>query len=381
MRIVVVGAGAWGLPAAAELQARGHEVTLVDRYGVGNALSSSSGPTRLWRFADPDPVKVRLARRGLEAMERLALRSGTRTFIRRGLLWRDEAGLDRLVGTLDAEGVAYTAVDASDVGRFFDGLRPDGRNAVWAPDGGSVLAADSLSAQAGLFAADGGSPDVGRTVTAVERTPHGPRVVFTEGPPRDADVVVLAAGPGSGPLLAGLGVDVPLLPVLEQVVHVGDPARPHLTDELPGFIDAPRGDEPGIYAMPTPGIGYKIGIDAAIRDWALDDLDRTPSAERTRETIDRVVRDFPGITPHAIDAAVCSWTASSDGRFVVDRLDGDVVIACGDSGSGFKFSAVMGLILADLAEGVPVDDDVASLGLARFDGVPPRAIPRSLFDV
>ena len=381
MRIVVVGAGAWGLPAAAELQARGHEVTLVDRYGVGNTLSSSSGPTRLWRFADPDPVKVRLARRGLEAMERLEQRSGMRTFLRRGLLWRDDAGLDRLVGTLDAEGVEYTAVDAGDVGRFFEGLRPDGRPAVWAPDGGSVLAADSLAAQVGLFAADGGRTDFGRTVTAVERTGAGPRVVFSEGPALEADAVVLAAGPGSSPLLAGLGVDVPLLPVLEQVVHVGDPENPHLTDELPGFIDAPRGDEPGIYAMPTPGIGYKIGIDAAIREWADDDHDRTPSAERTRETVERVARDFPGITPHALDAAVCSWTASSDGRFVVDRLEGGVVIACGDSGSGFKFSAVMGLILADLAEGRPADADVATLGLARFDCAPARAIPRSLFDV
>jgi sarcosine oxidase len=44
------------------------------------------------------------------------------------------------------------------------------------------------------------------------------------------------------------------------------------------------------------------------------------------------------------------------------------VLACGDSGAGFKFSALMGEVLADLAEGGEPDDDVASLGLARFDG-------------
>jgi glycine/D-amino acid oxidase-like deaminating enzyme len=381
MKIIVVGAGAWGLPAAAELQARGHEVTLVDRYGVGNSLSSSSGPTRLWRFADPDPVKARLARRGLEAMERLERRSGSRVFVRRGLLWRDDAGLERLVGTLDAEGIEYTAVAAADVGRFFVGLRPDGRDAVWAPDGGSVLAAASLAAQAALFAADGGTTDVGRTVARIERGGTGPRVVFEDGTALAAEAVVVAAGPGSRPLLESLGVDLPLLPVLEQVVHVGDPGNPQATDGLPGFIDAPRDDEPGIYAMPTPSVGYKIGIDAAIREWSEDDRDRTPSEQRTRETLERVRRDFPGITPHALDAAVCSWTASPDGRFVVDRLEGDVVIACGDSGAGFKYSAVMGIILADLVEGVPADPDVASLGLARFDGRPPLAVARSLFDV
>jgi glycine/D-amino acid oxidase-like deaminating enzyme len=381
MRAIVVGAGAWGLPAAAELQARGHDVTLVDRYGVGNTLASSSGPTRLWRFADPDPVKVRLMRRGLRAMERLEQRSGRHVFVRRGLLWRDDAGLERLVGTLVDEDVEHTLVDAADVGRFFPGLRADGRSAVWAPDGGSVLAAESLAGQAALFDAYGGVTVFGRTVVAVERSGPRPRVVLADGGALEADVVVLAPGPGAPALLDGLGVDLPLLPVLEQVVHVGDPAAPHLTDDLPGFIDAPTADQPGIYAMPTPGVGYKIGIDEAIRDWTETDLDRTPSETRTRETVDRVRRDLPGIVPHALDAAVCSWTASPDGRFVIDRLEGGVVLACGDSGSGFKFSAVMGLVLADLAEGREPDADVAGLGLSRFAGAPPRAVPRSLFDV
>ncbi|MFN7151113.1 MAG: FAD-dependent oxidoreductase, partial [Microthrixaceae bacterium] len=42
--VVVVGAGAWGLPAAAELAGRGHRVTLVDRFGPANVWASSPGP-------------------------------------------------------------------------------------------------------------------------------------------------------------------------------------------------------------------------------------------------------------------------------------------------------------------------------------------------
>ena len=57
---------------------------------------------------------------------------------------------------------------------------------------------------------------------------------------------------------------------------------------------------------------------------------------------------------------------SPDGRFIVDTLPGGIVLACGDSGEGFKFSALMGLVLADLAEGGEPDDDVATFGLARF---------------
>jgi glycine/D-amino acid oxidase-like deaminating enzyme len=81
-----------------------------------------------------------------------------------------------------------------------------------------------------------------------------------------------------------------------------------------------------------------------------------------------------------LDAQVCSWTDSPDGRFVIDTVaDGRVVVAFGDSGEGFKFSALMGLVLADLAEGRPADDDVATLSLARFaDGSGAVAAPRVL---
>ncbi|MGN6637139.1 MAG: FAD-dependent oxidoreductase, partial [Oryzihumus sp.] len=195
MRCVVVGAGAWGLPAAAELAARGHEVTLVDRFGVANPLSSSPGPTRLWRLTHPDAVRVRLARRSVEALERLASRSGTTVFLRRGLLWRDDVSLPAVVGALDAEGVPHEVVPADEVARVVPGLVPDGRDAVWQEEAGPVLAAASMAAQAGLFEAAGGTLRVGGTVVSVETRPAGPRVTLDDGTALDSDVVVLAPGP------------------------------------------------------------------------------------------------------------------------------------------------------------------------------------------
>src|ERR671939_980293 len=117
MRCVVVGAGAWGLPAAAELARRGHAVTLVDRFGPANLLSSSPGPTRLWRLTHPDTVRVRLALRSVEAMERLEQLAGTTVHLRRGLLWRDGEGLQDVEAALTGEGVPYEVLDAADVGR------------------------------------------------------------------------------------------------------------------------------------------------------------------------------------------------------------------------------------------------------------------------
>ena len=152
------------------------------------------------------------------------------------------------------------------------------------------------------------------------------------------------------------------------------------TDNLPCLYDGPMGDEPGMYGMATPGRGYKLGVDYSIRDWTENDLDRVPSAHVSSMISERVVRNFTHLDPAVLDAQVCSWTDSPDGRFVIDTvLDGRVVVAAGDSGEGFKFSALMGLILADLAEGNAPDADVATFGIERFahgGGVVPG--PRTL---
>jgi sarcosine oxidase len=199
----------------------------------------------------------------------------------------------------------------------------------------------------------------------------GVRVDLEDGGTRTADVAVLAPGPGARRLLDGLGVRLALRPRLEQVVHFGDPADPSATDGSACLVDRPHraddgSDVPNLYAMPTPGRGYKVGIDRPLRELVEGDLDRTPSGSVTTEITRIVRRDLTGVPPQPLDAQVCSWTESPDGRFVLDTLDGGIVLACGDSGEGFKFSALMGLVLADLAEGRPPDADVAGFALARF---------------
>jgi sarcosine oxidase len=362
----VVGAGAWGLPAAAELAARGHDVVLIDRHGIANPLSSSPGPTRLWRLTHPDAVRVRLALRSVEAMERLAARSGRTVHLRRGLLWRDDVSLPAVESALREVDVEHRLVPGQDVASLFPGLRPDGRDAVWQADAGPVLAAESMAAQAGLLAAAGGVVEVGRVVTGVRARSGGVRLTCQDGGSLDADVVVLAPGPGAGQLLAEVGLSVPLRPHLEQVVHFGDRGSSAATDDLPCLFEGPRQGEPGLYAMPTPGRGYKVGLDRPLRDYVEGDLDRTPDEALVAVTLERVARDLSAVPASVLDAQVCTWTDSPDGRFVLDTLPGGIVVACGDSGEGFKFSALMGIVLADLAEGVRPDPDVASFSAARF---------------
>lgn len=376
MRVVVVGAGAWGLPAAAELARRGHAVTAVDAFGPANAASSSSGPTRIWRLAHLVRADVRLQQESVRAWADVEARVGRPLRTTVGLLWRDRRA-DRLVEAMTAEGVEHTAVDAADVGRFFPGMAPDGVDAAWQPEAGIVHAADSLVAHAGLLADAGGRLLTGAWVRAVEPGPAGVRVVLGDrrpglpgdaGDSLDADAVVVAAGPWVQPLLDALDVPVTVAPALGQVTHVtGRPDADLLPCLLDGYQDPDDGgDSGGLYAMPTPGVGYKLGFGAGLRPFDPADEDRTPDdAERDRML--RHVERYGFTTAVAGPSQVCTWTDSPDGDFVLDAVaDGRVVVATGDTGHGFKFSALAGRWLADLAEGADVGPDVARFSLARF---------------
>lgn len=370
MQIIVIGAGAWGLPAAAELAERGHRVTLVDRYGPANPLSSSHGPTRIWRLADPDPAKIRMTRQSLAAMERLSVIAGEPVFLRRGLVWRDSsAALDAFEWSLAMEGIPHLRLDADAVGRRFPGLVPDGRGAIYTSEAGPVLAEASLRAQLLRFEQAGGTLRIAHVVDleadASGATPR--RVHLAGGETLEADALVVAAGPGASALLGRLALDVPLRPHLEQVVHVADPAQPF--DELPDLIDIASGDRPTLYAMTTPGVGYKLGLDAPLRDadWGVDD-DRTPDAARTAMLLEYARTELGMQGAEVVDAKVCTWTDSPDGRFVIGTPLPGVTVACGDSGEGFKFSALMGLVLADLAEGVEPAVDLEPFRFDRFSG-------------
>jgi sarcosine oxidase len=368
MRAVVVGAGAWGLPAALALADRGHQVTCVDRDGPGNPWASSGGPTRLWRLADPDPAAIRLARRAAAALDRIEARLGRQVHTWTGLLWRDAPGpLRTIADAVRAEGVPHTEVPAASVGEVFPGLVADDRDALWFPDAGATLAADLVAGYTRLLGEAGGTMVTGAEVLSVRTTAGGAAVLLGDDTTLEADVVVVCAGPGTPALLGDIGLAVPLMPFLEQVVHLGTPGDPHAADGMPCLFDGPGEHGPGIYTMPTPGVGYKVGIDDPLRVLTPGDRGRDPDPDRTRAIVARADAVLPVAGREVVDELVCCWTDSPDGWFVVDRV-GSVVVACGDAGKGFKYSPAMGEILADLAEGGTAEPDVAAMSAARLAG-------------
>ncbi|MEO8107266.1 MAG: FAD-dependent oxidoreductase [Actinomycetes bacterium] len=373
MRVVVVGAGVMGLPAGAELAARGHDVVVLDRFGVGNRVGSSSGATRIYRLAHPARDQVRLARWNHALWDRFEREAGRSLRLQRGLLWR--GGLvDEVEAALAAEGVVYERIDRQRQASLFPELRwEESFGVVWQPEAGAVLADHALAAMHDRLGRGSGELVTGaRVLSVMQRSAGGVDVVAEVGGSKQswtADRVVVAAGPWAGGFLDDLGIDVRLTPVLEQISYFRGGAD--IPWQLrPCLVDAPfDGSSFGFYAMPTPGVGYKAGIDAPLRPFDGADFDREPDLARQQETVDRMRHELPAFDASVVRSEICAWTDSPDDRFVIDAI-GDIVLAGGDSGQGFKFLPFFGEVLANLVEGAPMPDlvaaDVAALGLSRF---------------
>ena len=75
-----------------------------------------------------------------------------------------------------------------------------------------------------------------------------------------------------------------------------------------------------------------------------------------------------GVTGRVIRTAVCMYTNTPDGDFVVDLHPEDprVVVISACSGHGFKFAPVIGDIAADLACERRTSRDISRLTVERF---------------
>jgi sarcosine oxidase len=115
------------------------------------------------------------------------------------------------------------------------------------------------------------------------------------------------------------------------------------------------------------GDGFKAGIHHGGPRSDPDAVDRNVSA-RDIERVSAHVREMvPDADPSPVASAVCFYTDTPDGQFLIDTHPRSeaVVVASACSGHGFKFASVIGELLADLAMTGSTDADVSLFRLAR----------------
>ena len=170
-----------------------------------------------------------------------------------------------------------------------------------------------------------------------------------------APAAIVAAGAWTGSLLRGVGIDLRLTPTLEQSTYfqLGAAAPP-----LPTVIDWDARKEPP-YIVPNPFEPGEFKAGAHQSGPVVDPDTRSfdTDVERERRVIDWV-GDHLAAPAVPLRTDTCLYSTTPDDDFVLDRV-GPLVIASPCSGHGFKFTPLIGEVLADLVTGAtpsfPID--------------------------
>ncbi len=190
--------------------------------------------------------------------------------------------------------------------------------------------------------------------------------------PTTAGKLVITAGSWTKPLLADLGLNLPLRIMPCQIAFFeADKPEDYEPGNLPIFlahINGIYGEIP--YGIPSvDGSGVKI---STFYGWQTvthpNQVDYTPKddwVERLRTFISSYV---PGANGSLLSSRICLYTMTPDKHFIIDRHPehSHVVFGAGFSGHGFKFSTLVGQILADLAVLGSTEHDISLFKVLRF---------------
>jgi sarcosine oxidase subunit beta len=340
-RVVVAGAGAIGASIAYHLALLGaDEVVLADVGEIaGGATAKAMGGVRQ-QFSTA--AEVRLAQESIRFFEEL----GADLFQQVGYLFvaSTEDGLAELEerhAVQSSLGVPVERVDARRVADLVPGLHVDDvLGGVYCATDGTAVPADVTRELVRRSAALG--------VDVRERT---------DALTLERDVVVVACGPGAGPVAAAVGVELPVRPLCRQLVRTtpvrGLPARLPMTVEAETGFHFRRRDDSLVLAMTeaTARWGFEESVDEALAaDW-----------------LQRLRRRFPPAAEARIESAWAGlYDMTPDAHPIVGFVADGVYAACGFSGHGFMQSPAVGAAAAAEILGASPPLDLSPYRLDRF---------------
>jgi sarcosine oxidase len=349
--IIVAGLGAHGSSAAYRLAARGASVLGFDRFARGHTLGSSGGLSRIIRLSYYEhPDYVPLLRRAWTLWRELERDSGETLLTETGGLYAGDPDGELVSGALKSartHQLEHEVLDAAALrARYplFDW--PDGWQGVFERQAGWLAPELCIETHLRLAEESGATLRFDEPVESWESTGDGVRVTTGTGT-FDAKQLVIAAGAWASQLAPSLA---PELSVERSVLLWFEPtAERDAFARLPIYIvdDTDR----IFYGFPyIEGQGVKVaGLHFGDKADP-DTVDRTASPRDEERVRAWLRRRMPLANGERRDAKVCMYTNTHDANFIVDRLADhpNVVVASACSGHGFKFSSVIGEILADL---------------------------------
>lgn len=368
--IVVVGGGAIGTSIAFHLAEAGAEVCLVERDALSSGSTSRAAGGIRTQFSDP--LNIAIGLRGVEAFRRFSERPGGEIDFRQvGYLFlldtpEDVAVFEQSVALQNDLGVPSRLVDALEAASLSPLACVEGVLAATfcRLDGHASPEAVTLG-YAGAARTLGAVVVTGVAATAILVDGGAVNGVATEAGVVEADAVVCAAGVWSPTLTRTAGVELPMEPVLREVVTTAP--LPDLPASVPLTVDFTTG-----FYFHREGPGLLLGMADRDQPAGFDE----PADPRWLERVSEVAARR---APAFLDLGIAHrWqgyyevTPDHNGLVGEARDVERLFYATGFSGHGFMQAPAVGEIVRDLVLGREPFLDVSPLSLERFARAAPR---------
>jgi glycine/D-amino acid oxidase-like deaminating enzyme len=353
MRVLIVGAGIYGLCAAWALKRAGHDAMVFEQATVGNSLGSSGDQHRLIRYAYGEaPGYMRMVDDGYAMWEAMWSDLGVRLQVETGTLALGQEGTQwcaQSQALLQEHGHEVEALDRAMLARRFPLIDPTGvEQAFYMPTGGALLA-DRITMTLAHWLREQGV-DVRENTRVVSIDPDAASVRLENGGVETGDLVLVCAGPWLTRLVPALAPKV--TPSRQVVVYVEPPpemqaawaAHPMLLDigDGTGFYLVPPVSAPNLPGRPAGSTGLKIG-DHSFTLAGDPDRDRQPARDEAATILAQCAGRLRGFERFRVaELKTCFYTVEPREHFLASSLGkaGWALSCC--SGHGFKFASAIG---------------------------------------
>lgn len=369
--VIIVGLGAMGSAASYHLARRGLKVFGLDRFHPPHTRGSSHGQTRAIRETYFEhPLYVPIVQRAYTLWRELEQEAGE-LFLRQtgGLMVGSPEGVlvSGAKASAEIHHLAYEILTAEETHARFPAFHPpEDMIALWEPRAGVLAPERCIQAHLRAATRCGAVLSMDEPVIGWQAESGGVRVRTTRGE-YCASQLVISAGAWATDLLRELALP---LWVERQVFCWFEPlSQPeNFAPERCPLTIWEHAPEHFFCGFPDLGDGIKVARHHDGERTTADSVRRTVSATQVQDLRHYVGRFMSSANGPLKATAVCMYTNTPDGHFLVDRHPEhpQVLIVSPCSGHGFKFSSAIGEIAADLITNGQSRFDLTPFRLARM---------------